>query len=254
VGILNITPDSFYDGGKHNSIEKAIQHGIKLIQDGADVLDIGGESTRPGSSPVSIQEECARVLDVIQELATKIPISIDTTKPQVAQAALSAGASILNDVQGLQNPQLMELSADFEEVVIMHSRGSPQTMQSLTNYNELCHDIYQFFERQILSCPCPKIWIDPGIGFAKTAKQSRILLKNIQYFSALGHPIYIGASRKSFIAKSLGLDPQEDRLAGSLAALAASYQQGARAFRVHDVAQSKQFMDMLIAIEEAHDH
>lgn len=254
VGILNVTPDSFYDGGRYDTTEKAIQQGQKLIREGADVLDIGGESTRPGAEYVSIAEECARIVDVVQALSPSIPISIDTTKPEVAHAALLAGASILNDVQGLQNPRLMEMSADFQEVVIMHSRGNPKTMKTLTDYSNLLHDLYRFFATQIKRCPCPNIWIDPGIGFAKTASQSRYLLRNTAHFTTLGHPVYIGASRKSFIAHSLSLSPTEDRLPGSLAALALAFQQGASAFRVHDVAQSKQFLDMLIAIEDTNDH
>ena len=254
VGILNVTPDSFYDGGLHNTTEKAIKHGRKLIQEGADVLDIGGESTRPGAESVSTTEECARIVDVVQELAPIIPISIDTTKPEVAKKALFAGATILNDVQGLQNPQLMEIAADFEEVVIMHSRGNPKTMRNLTTYADLCRELYVFFERQIQHCQCKKIWLDPGIGFAKTAEQSLFLLQNIHQFKTLGHPVYIGASRKSFIAQTLSLPKEKDRLPASLAAIGAAYQKGAKAFRVHDVAQSRQFLDMLIAIEETHDH
>ena len=251
VGILNVTPDSFYDGGEHLSMEHAIEHAFRPIEEGADVIDVGGESTRPDAQLVSIEEECARVIDVVSTLAPHIPVSIDTTKPIVAQKALLAGATILNDVQGLQNPALMELSAHFAEVVIMHSRGTPKTMRSLTDYDDVIAQIHAFFAQQIEDCRCPKIWLDPGIGFAKTAKQSIHILNNISAFSTLEHPIYIGASRKSFIPKTIGIPTDADRLPGSLAAVATTYRQGANAFRVHDVAQTKQFLDMLIAIEES---
>jgi dihydropteroate synthase len=251
VGILNITPDSFYDGGAHRSLDHAIEHAFRLIEEGADVIDIGGESTRPGAHVVSVEEECARVIDVVKALSPHIPISIDTTKPLVAKKALLAGATILNDVQGLQNPELMELSANFAEVVIMHSRGTPKTMRTLSRYDDIGSQLHAFFTQQIKECRCPKIWLDPGIGFAKTYKQSIFLLNNVSLFSDLGHPLYIGASRKSFIPKTLEISANVDRLPGSLAAVATTYLQGAKAFRVHDVAQTKQFLDMLIAIEDA---
>ena len=249
VGILNVTPDSFYDGGKHNSVKEAIQHGTRLIEQGADVIDVGGESTRPGAEFVSEQEECARVIEVVQELSKYTQVSIDTTKPYVAQQSLLAGANILNDVQGLQNPAMMELSADFDEVVIMHSRGTPKTMSAQTEYKNIGQELYDFFAQQIARCPCKKIWLDPGIGFAKTAKQSIFLLNHTSMFQDLHCPLYIGASRKSFIPKTLSIENHVDRLGGSLAAVAVTFAQGAQAFRVHDVAETKQFLDMMIAIQ-----
>lgn len=251
VGILNVTPDSFYDGGRYNHVESAIQHGLRLIEEGAHVIDVGGESTRPGAELVSIEEECARVIDVVHALAPHGVISIDTSKPKVADAARRAGATILNDVQGLQNPEMMELSSDFEEVVIMHSRGTPQTMQNKTTYNNILDDIWDFFSLQIAQCSCPKIWLDVGIGFAKTPAQNLTLLNNISHFHSLNRPLYIGASRKSFIPKTLQIPMEQDRLGGSLAAVAATYKQGASAFRVHDVAHTKQLLDMLSAIQDA---
>ena len=249
IGILNVTPDSFFDGGNFFSLDAALAHGHKLIAQGADVIDVGGESTRPGAEYVSVAEECARVIDVVQELARHIRVSIDTTKPQVARAALDAGAQILNDVQGLQNPQMMELASDFKEVVIMHSRGTPQTMQALTKYHNIVEEVWDFFAQQIQYCKAPTIWLDPGIGFAKTAKQSCTLLKDLKRFHTLGHPLYVGASRKSFIKHSLNLSADEDRLGGSLAALVVGFQNGAQAFRVHDVKESKQLLDMLMVLK-----
>lgn len=251
VGILNVTPDSFYDGGQFTSVKKAIEQGKNLIAQGADVIDIGGESTRPGAEPVSPKEECTRVLDVIRELSKLTRVSIDTTKPYVAKQALLAGARILNDVQGLQNPAMMEISSDFDEVVIMHSRGTPKTMGSKTSYQDIGVELYDFFSKQIAQCSCPVIWLDPGIGFAKTAKQSIFLLNHISTFSDLNCPIYIGASRKSFIPKTLSLPTTQDRLGGSLAAVASAHAQGAQAFRVHDVRATKQFLDMMIAIQSS---
>ena len=249
IGILNVTPDSFFDGGAYLSLQKAIEHGHQLLKEGADVLDIGGESTRPGAQSVSIEEECARVIGVIQALHSHATISIDTSKPKVARAALEAGATILNDVQGLQNPEMMEISQDFDEVVIMHSRGTPQNMTSLTQYEDVVDNLIHFFATQITRCPCKKIWVDPGIGFAKNAEQSCTILRSLPRFHSLGHPLYIGASRKSFIKHALALAPEEDRLAGSLAAIAVGYQHGVAAFRVHDVAQTKQFLDMLMVLD-----
>lgn len=251
VGILNVTPDSFYDGGKHSSVEAAILHGKKLIEQGADVIDVGGESTRPGAEYVSEQEECRRVVEVIQELSQYAPVSIDTTKPYVAQQSFLAGARILNDVQGLRNPAMMEISSEFDEVVIMHSRGTPKTMSAQTSYENIGQEIYEFFAQQIEACTCQKIWLDPGIGFAKTAEQSIFLLNHTSMFQALNCPIYIGASRKSFIPKTLSIDNHVDRLGGSLAAVAVTYAQGAQAFRVHDVVETKQFLDMMIAIQRS---
>ena len=249
VGILNVTPDSFYDGGKYTSVEKAIQHGKNLIAQGADIIDIGGESTRPGADAVSEQEECVRVIEVVKELSKYAPISIDTTKPYVAQQSLLSGAQILNDVQGLQNPIMMEVASDFDEVVIMHSRGTPKTMRSQTKYTDIGQEIYDFFAHQLKKCSCQKIWLDPGIGFAKTSEQSIFLLNHISMFQDLDCPLYIGASRKSFIPKTLSIENHVDRLGGSLAAVAVTFAQGAQAFRVHDVAETKQFLDMMIAIE-----
>ena len=251
VGILNVTPDSFYDGGKFNNIEDAINHGFRLIQEGAHVIDVGGESTRPGAEFVSIEDECARVIDVVQALAPHIAVSIDTSKPIVAHKAREAGASILNDVQGLQHPAMMDISTDFEEVVIMHSRGTPQTMHRHTTYNNILDEIWDFFARQISLCSCPQIWLDVGIGFAKTPAQNLTLLNNIAHFHSLNHPVYIGASRKSFIPKTLHLPMEADRLGGSLATVASTYKQGAKAFRVHDIAHTKQLLDMLNAIEDS---
>ncbi|MEC7985985.1 MAG: dihydropteroate synthase [Myxococcota bacterium] len=251
VGILNVTPDSFHDGGLYSTTEAAITQGKSMISDGADVIDVGGESTRPGADHVSAEEEARRILDVVSALSSLAPVSIDTTKPDVARAALDAGATILNDVRGLRDPAMMEISSDFDEVVLMHSRGTPQNMTTLTQYESIVEDIYRFFESQLSICKCNKIWLDPGIGFAKTASQSLTLIKRLPTFLSLGHPLYLGASRKSFIGKTLRLPKSADRLTGSLGAVAAGFYGGATAFRVHDVRETKQILDLLCAIQQS---
>ena len=245
--ILNATPDSFYDGGKYLDL---IAQGEKYIEEGADWLDIGGESTRPNASFVSEQEELDRVLPLIEHFGALIPVSIDTTKPKIARYARKAGATILNDVQGLKNPEMMELSGSFPQTIIMHSRGTPKTMGSLTNYDDLLVDICTFLEAQAAQCLSPKIWLDPGIGFAKNPKQSLFLLKYTRRLSALNYPVLIGASRKSFIGKILQKPNPDDRLAGSLAAVAAGFYAGAQAFRVHDVSETRDMIDFLTSVSE----
>ena len=222
--ILNATPDSFYDGGKYKNL---VAHGEKCIREGADWLDIGGESTRPNALPVSEQEEIDRVIPLVEHFSSLITVSIDTTKPNVAQYALEAGATILNDVQGLQNPKMMEISAAFSQTIIMHSRGTPQTMKTLTKYDDLLDDVSHFLKTQADACNSKKIWIDPGIGFAKTTNQSLSLLKNTDRLSQLGYPVLIGASRKSFIGDILNKSNPEERLPGSLASVAVGFSAGA---------------------------
>lgn len=245
--ILNATPDSFYDGGKYKDL---IAHGEHCIKEGADWLDIGGESTRPNAQPVSMQEELDRVIPLIEYFSPLITVSIDTTKPAVAQYARAAGASILNDVQGLQNPEMMKISASYPQTIIMHSRGTPQTMSQLTNYDDIISEVGHFLKMQAASCLSNRVWIDPGIGFAKTTNQSLSLLKNTDHLVQLGYPVLIGASRKSFIGHTLNKPEAKDRLSGSLAAVAAGFYGGARAFRVHDVAETKDVIDFLMSLSQ----
>lgn len=246
LGIVNVTPDSFYDGGKYPD---AVAHAQQLCSEGADWLDIGGESTRPGANPVSVTEECDRVLPVIEAMHAQLPISIDTTKPEVARQALAAGATILNDVNGLKDPEMMSVSASFAHTIIMHSRGTPKTMQGLTDYRSVVHDVREHLLQQALSCPCPRVWLDPGIGFAKTAEQSLLLLKELSTLVETGFPILVGASRKSFIGHTLQLAHAQQRLHGSLGAAAAAMYHGAAALRVHDVQATRELVDLIAAIE-----
>lgn len=256
VGIVNVTPDSFYDGGRYPS---AIAHAQRLVAAGADWLDIGGESTRPGAAEVDVEEECRRVLPVIQALAGQIPISIDTTKPAVASAALRAGATILNDVSGLTNPALISMSADFEATVIMHSRGTPQSLADPTAYGALGSTEYADIVLQVRDLLLERasrarsktVYLDPGLGFAKSAAQSLTLLRHLPALVHTGYPVFVGASRKSFIGQTLGLSTPDERLPGSLAAAASAYHHGAAALRVHDVAATRQLVDLLSAISTA---
>lgn len=248
LGIVNATPDSFYDGGMHPD---PIAHARALIEDGADWIDVGGESTRPGAALISVAEECDRVLPVIEALRGTVPISIDTTKPEVARQAAAAGASILNDVCGLRTPGMPEVSALFEHTVVMHSRGTPQTMGALTDYDDVVAEVRDHLLEQAERCQSQTVWLDPGIGFAKTTAQNLALLKHLSVLVDTGHPVLVGASRKSFIGNTLGLPRAADRLAGSLGAAAAATLRGAAALRVHDVRQTRELLSLLIAVEQA---
>jgi len=246
VGIINSTPDSFYDGGVHAD---PIAYGRQLVEDGADWLDIGGESTRPGATFVNVEEECRRVLPVIEALCGLVPISIDTSKPEVARRAAQAGATILNDVTGLSDPEMISVSSEFDTTVVMHSRGTPQDMMGLTDYCNLIEEITQVLVSRAQACGSRRVFIDPGIGFAKTADQSIAVLRNISVFVSTGFPVLIGASRKSFIGHVAQIEDPKMRLPGSLAGVASAYHGGASAVRVHDVAATKQFLTILSAIE-----
>ncbi len=248
VGILNATPDSFYDGGRY---EDLISHGHRLIEEGADWLDIGGESTRPGAPSIDEDEECQRVLPLVQALAGTVPISIDTSKPTVAARALAAGATIINDVTGLSHPDMAAVTADAWATIVMHMRGTPSTMKQQANYDDVTGEVAAFLVDRATRALSEEIWIDPGIGFAKTAEQSLALLAQMRRLVDTGYPVLVGASRKSFIGHTLGLPQADDRLAGSLAAAAAAWQGGADAFRVHDVAPTRRALDLLHAVDLA---
>jgi dihydropteroate synthase len=243
MGIVNVTPDSFYDGGKYAETAAAVAQGKKLAEEGADLLDIGGESTRPGSIPVPVQEELARVLPVLHELrqAVGIPISIDTSKAKVAEAALDAGADIINDVSGLQfDPEMKTVAAKYRcPVIIMHIKGTPQTMQNMPYYNDVISEICDYFEQRVKEIvgwgiAPEQLLIDPGIGFGKRLQDNLIILKNMASFADLGFPLVVGPSRKGFIGTILEL-PVEERMEGTAAAVSAAILNGAHIIRVHDV-------------------
>ena len=248
MGIVNVTPDSFFDGGRNGD---GIAHAESLIEAGADWIDVGGESTRPGAQSVDAETEWARVRPVIEALAHQIPISIDTSKAEVAAKALRQGAQIINDVTGLSDPEMAAVTADAAHAVIMHMRGTPSTMRTLTHYDDVSEMVCQWLCERAAKAQAETVWIDPGIGFAKTAQQSLELLANMERFVTTGHPVLLGASRKSFIGHTLDIPDADDRLGGSLAAAASAWAKGVQAFRVHDVGETRQLLDLLYAIDGA---
>lgn len=256
MGILNITPDSFSDGGLYLDRDIAIEHAIEMEEQGADIIDIGGESTRPGARSVSAREECERVIPVVKVLAKrlKIPISIDTSKAEVAHRALDCGAVIVNDIKGLKNnPNLAKLAKRYNAaVVLMHIKGTPRTMQKNPKYKSLIYEIMESLRQSIkitkdAGISDNKIVIDPGIGFGKNVEHNLNILKKLREFKSLGYPILVGPSRKSFIGKILGTDVGE-RLFGTAASVAVAIQNGANILRVHDVYQMRQVVHLTDAI------
>ncbi len=245
MGVLNVTPDSFSDGGKYLDCDRAVTHALEIIRDGADIIDIGGESSRPGSKPLAIDEELGRVIPVIEAISrsSDIPISIDTMKSEVAERALRAGASIVNDISGLtHDKKMVEMIADYQATaVIMHMKGSPADMQENPQYADVVGEVKSFLLQQsefAAEFGVNQIIIDPGIGFGKNLEHNLTLLRNIDQFLDLGYPVLIGPSRKSFIGTLLDL-PISERLEGTAAAVAASIIGGASIVRVHDVKEMK---------------
>ncbi|MES2637614.1 MAG: dihydropteroate synthase, partial [Pseudomonadota bacterium] len=242
MGIVNVTPDSFSDGGKFAQTDLAIKHALSLVDEGADILDIGGESTRPNAIPVSIQEELNRVIPVIETLAgqVNIPLSIDTYKPQVMQAAIAAGASIVNDVRALQeNGALDIVAASDVGICLMHMQGTPQTMQINPQYNDVVNEVKAFLQQRLSLCEAAgiaknRILLDPGFGFGKTRIHNVTLIQHLASFSSLGQPILVGLSRKSVLGQVTGHDV-DARLYASVAASVISAMVGAKILRVHDV-------------------
>ncbi|MCD6275699.1 MAG: dihydropteroate synthase [Thermoplasmata archaeon] len=244
MGILNVTPDSFSDGGKYYTVENAVKRVHEMVREGADIIDIGGESSRPFSSPVSEEEELGRIIPVLENLDDlKVPISIDTYKPRVAEEALKRGASIVNDIYGLRKEGMAEVIKDYDAaVVIMHMKGEPKNMQLNPTYEDTVADIIRFLRNRIefaisKGIEEDKIIIDPGIGFGKRVEDNLVILKNLNSFKSLGKPILIGTSRKSFIGKILNLDIEE-RLEGTIASNIVAVLKGASIVRVHDVKEN----------------
>jgi dihydropteroate synthase len=258
MGALNVTPDSFSDGGRFLERGKAVEQGRRLAEEGADILDIGGESTRPGSKPVPEEEEARRVIPVIEELISKtsIPISIDTRKAWVAERALEAGAEMINDVTALRYDEKMAgVVVRYKvPVVLMHMRGQPETMQANTDYADLMGEILEFFRERMAYAGTQgiqrdQIILDPGIGFGKSLEKRHNLtiLKHLQRFKVLNQPLLIGTSRKAFIGQILGLPP-EDREEGTLATVAIAVRTGANIVRVHEVGRTRRLVQVVDAI------
>jgi len=257
MGIINVTPDSFADGGRYFDAEAAVAHALKLVAEGADILDIGGESTRPGASPITVEEECRRVLPVIGRLVaeTQVPLAIDTRNSEVMLRAADAGVRLINDVSALRHDpeSLATVAGTGLPVVLMHALGDPRTMQDAPRYNDVVLDIYDFFAERVATSvaagiPKSRLILDPGIGFGKTLGHNLELLASLSAFHGLGCALMLGASRKSFIGHLSGGGPS-DRLPGSLAAALIGAAQGVALLRVHDVAATRQALAVWLGRE-----
>jgi len=256
MGILNVTPDSFYDGGEYERVEKAVERGVSMDERGADIIDVGGESTRPGSERISVEKEIERIIPVIERLNEKTDclISVDTYKPKVAERAVAAGADIVNDVFGLRREGMPEKIAELGvPVILMHMQGKPKTMQKDPHYDDVVDDISSyFFERIKLAkqkgIDANKIILDPGIGFGKKLHHNLEIIERLDEFKSLGHPILLGASRKSFLGNIIG-KKADDRLYGSLAVAALAVDKGASILRVHDPKETKDVLETVEAVK-----
>ena len=244
MGIVNVTPDSFSDGGDHPTADAAVAHGLKLAGEGADVLDVGGESTRPGADDVPLEEELRRVIPVVERLAkgTSLPISIDTSKPEVMRAAVEAGAGMINDVFALRRAGALDVAASLGvPVVLMHMLGEPRSMQDAPAYDDVVAEVHRFLAERIFAAemagiPKKRIVVDPGFGFGKTLDHNLALLARLERFTELGVPVMAALSRKKGIGALTGREDPRDRVHGSVAAALIAAQRGARLVRVHDVA------------------
>ena len=242
MGILNVTPDSFSDGGRYASTNKAVEHALQLIEEGADILDIGGESTRPGATPVSLNEELSRVIPVIEALVkiVKVPLSIDTYKPEVMRTAISAGVDIVNDINALQAPTALDVvSASNVGVCLMHMQGTPQTMQLDPQYKDVLAEVNAFLTARLQATIAAginknRILLDPGFGFGKRTAHNITLLQQLQHLASIGQPLLVGLSRKSVLGQMLG-DNKTDRVSASIATSVIAAMKGANVLRVHDV-------------------
>lgn len=244
MGIVNVTPDSFSDGGAHDTLEAAVAHGLQLAAQGADLLDIGGESTRPGAAEVPVEEELRRTIPVIERLAreTALPISIDTSKPEVMRAAVAAGAGLINDVYGLRREGALDAAAALGvPVVLMHMQGEPRSMQHEPHYEDVVAEVHRFLAERIFAAEMAgiakkRIVVDPGFGFGKTLRHNLTLLAQLERFGELGVPVLAGLSRKRSIGELTGREDARERVHGSVAAHLIAAQRGARLLRAHDVA------------------
>jgi len=256
MGIVNVTPDSFSDGGKFFHVQDAVRHAQKLIDDGADILDVGGESTRPGSKPVRVSEELQRILPVIESIRAHcdIPISIDTQKALVAEEAINAGADMVNDVSALQSDPLMSviIAKRNVPVVLMHMKGTPETMQNKPEYADVVEEVGSFFRERIAFCGAHgilQVILDPGIGFGKSVEDNLALLRGLRMFRDLGRPVMVGTSRKSFLGLLTGT-PVAERLSATIASNIVAYQNGASILRVHDVREMKLALHIVDALRQ----
>lgn len=258
MGVVNVTPDSFSDGGDFYNYNKAIEHGLSLFRNGAAILDIGGESTRPGAQPVEVEEEIERVVPVVKALSEDVPyLSVDTRNAETMRAALNAGANIINDISALtHDDEALNVIVEYKvPVCLMHMQGEPKTMQDAPSYKYVVTDIIDYFSDLIkkyetFGLSKNQIVLDPGIGFGKTLEHNLLILSNIKEFHKIGCPLLLGVSRKSFIGKLCGDVPASERLPGSLAAALWGVSQAVQIFRVHDVAETAQAFKVFTAISD----
>ncbi|ODS97486.1 MAG: dihydropteroate synthase [Lautropia sp. SCN 69-89] len=257
MGVVNVTPDSFSDGGRHDTVDAAIAHARRLIAEGADLIDIGGESTRPGAAPVAPEEEIARVVPVLDALRDcGVPLSVDTRHPSTMRAAIEHGADMINDIAALREPGAIDVVRDARcAVCLMHMQGEPATMQQAPAYDEVVSEVGHFLDARVAALRVSgvareRIVVDPGIGFGKTLRHNLLLLGALDELAAGGQPVLIGVSRKSMLGDLTGR-PAGQRLAGSLAAMLAAVARGAAIVRVHDVAESRDALRVWMAIDDA---
>lgn len=257
VGIVNVTPDSFSDGGQHDSLDAAYAHALKLVEEGADMLDIGGESTRPGADDVSAEEEIRRVVPLIERLAaaTTVPLSIDTSKPEVMRAAVGAGAGMINDVYALRREGALDTAAELRvPVCLMHMQGEPRVMQDAPDYDDVVGEVHRFLTDRLFSCELAgidrkRVLVDPGFGFGKNLEHNLALLRAMARFAELGAGAYAGVSRKSMIGAMTGRTDPAARVHGSVAAALIAVQRGAILVRVHDVAATVDALAVWAAVK-----
>jgi dihydropteroate synthase len=257
VGIINVTPDSFSDGGQFADLESAVVHGVRLAEEGADMLDVGGESTRPGSADVSVEEELRRVLPVIEQLIarTALPIAVDTSKPEVMRAAVAAGAGMINDIYALRREGAMDAAADLRvPICLMHMQGEPRSMQDAPYYDDVVGEVHRFLTDRLFACELAgidrrKVMVDPGFGFGKDLEHNLALLRRLERFADLGSGVYAGLSRKSMIGTLTDRKDPAERVAGSVAAALIAVQRGARMVRVHDVAATVDALKVWHAVQ-----
>ncbi len=258
MGIVNVTPDSFSDGGAHRDVDAAVAHGLRLAEEGADLLDIGGQSTRPGADEVPVEEELRRVLPVIERLAreTALPVSVDTSRPEVMQAAVQAGAGMINDVHALRREGALDMAASLGvPVVLMHMLGEPRSMQDAPDYDDVVGDVHRFLAERIFVAEMAgiakkRIVVDPGFGFGKSTQHNLQLLARLERFLELGVPVLAGLSRKRSIGELTGRELPQARVHGSVAAHLIAAQRGARIVRVHDVAATVDALKLWQAVAE----
>ncbi|MBI2541445.1 dihydropteroate synthase [Candidatus Woesearchaeota archaeon] len=255
MGVLNITPDSFSDGGLFVDVDKAVKYAAQMVEEGADMIDVGGESTRPGSEPISDEDELARTEPIIKKIiGLGVPISVDTYKPFVARKCIELGAHIINDITGLGNQEMINLASELKvPIVIMHMKGKPKNMQQNPAYRDVVNEIKEFLKERILKAKkegIDDVIVDPGIGFGKTTEHNLQILKRLEEFKELKCPVLVGPSRKSFIGSVTGLNVDE-RLEGTLASVAIAVMNGANIVRVHDVRQCKRAVQIAYAVRSA---